>query len=531
MRPNASRLLALTSAVLLGGLLTACSKDSGTTTTPTPTPPASPSGVTATAVSQSSILVTWNQVSGATSYEVDRAEGSGALSNVASGLTTTAYNDTGLNASTTYNYVVRAKNSDGTSDNSSQASAKTNDAPVQGPKVAYVAGVSLDRTFYADTLYVLQGYVKVRNSATLTIQPGTKIVGDTLVPGSSLWILRGSKIMAEGTADKPIVFTSEKTPGNRKPGDWGGLIIIGNALTDRTVSTIFTEGPTGAAENFGGGTDPTDSSGSLKYVRVEFAGYDVSNGGGQELNSISNYAVGNGTHFDYIEVMAGLDDGIENFGGNAEYRHIVSWNSADDQFDWGDGVQARMQYFIAIVTQVLQPAPGTGTISSDPRGFEGDGCEIEKPGCAYTNPPYSMPVLANFTVIGPGPGVFATTDGNGSVIRRGSTVGMVNGIIARWPGVGISLRDPEVVDLTTKDSTFIHNVFLAENGSNFEPVGKNFGSMVKDSAAAWNITEAQMADVFAGTLPIGTAVPASGADLGIQLKAGSAAATGAAIAC
>ncbi|MCG6956808.1 MAG: fibronectin type III domain-containing protein [Gemmatimonadetes bacterium] len=524
MRLNASRLLALSSAALLGGLLTACSS-SDSSTTPTPTPPSAPSGVTAAPQSATTMLVTWNQVSGATGYDVDRAEGSGSYANVASGLTTTAYTDTGLSPSTTYNYVVRAKNSDGASANSSAASGTTEDASTPGPKIAYVTGLPLDRTFYSDTLYVLQGYVKVSNGSTLTIQPGTKIVGDTMVAGSSLWILRGSKIMAEGTADQPIVFTSERSPGNRKPGDWGGLIIIGNALINRHVSPIFTEGPVGAAEDYSGGTDYYDNSGSLKYVRVEFAGYDVSNGGGQELNSISNYAVGRGTQMDYIEVMAGLDDGIENFGGECDYRHVVSWNTGDDHFDWGDGVQARLQYFIAIQTQVLQPRPGTGTVSSDPRGFEGDGCEIDKAGCQYTNTPYSMPVLANFTVIGPGDGVFATTDGNGAVIRRGSTVNMVNGIIGRWPGVGISLRDQEGLDIMAQDSGFIHNVVLAENGSNFEPVGKNLGSIVADSATVWNVTESTLADLFAGTLPLGTTVPTD-ATLGIELKSGSPAATG-----
>ena len=524
MRPNASKFLALTTAALLGGSLSACSsKDSGTT--PTPTPPSAPSGVTATATGTTTVLVTWNQVSGASTYEVDRAEGSGASSNVASGLTTTAFNDSGLKANTSYTYAVRAVNSDGKSSNSSGASATTQEEAPVGPKVANVTGIPLSRTFYADTLYRLQGYVKVSNGATLTIEPGTKIVGDTMVAGSSLWILRGSKIMAEGTADKPIVFTSERAPGNRKPGDWGGLIIIGNALINRHVSPIFTEGPVGAAEDYSGGTDYNDNSGSLKYVRVEFAGYDVSNGGGQELNSISNYAVGRGTQMDYIEVMAGLDDGIENFGGECDYRHVVSWNTGDDHFDWGDGVQARLQYFIAIQTQVLQPAPGTGTVSSDPRGFEGDGCEIDKAGCQYTNSPYSMPVLANFTVIGPGTGVFSTTDGNGAVIRRGSTVNMVNGIIGRWPGVGISLRDQEGLNIMAQDSGYIHNVILAENGSNFEPAGKNLGSMVKDSATAWNVTESTLADLFAGTLPLGTTVPTD-ATLGIELKSGSPAATG-----
>ncbi len=365
--------------------------------------------------------------------------------------------------------------------------------------------------------------MKVSNGATLTIEPGTKIVGDTLVPGSSLWVLRGSKIMAEGTASAPIVFTSQRSEGNRAPGDWGGLVLVGNGLINRTANPIFTEGPTGAAENYAGGTDFNDSSGSLKYVRVEFAGYDVSNGGGQELNSISNYAVGRGTTLDYVEVMAGLDDGIESFGGAGDYRHILSFETGDDHFDWTEGFQGRAQYLIALQTSVLTPRPGTGTVSSDPRGFEGDGCESDKAGCTYANTPYSMPVWANFTVVGPGTGVFSTSDGNAAVVRRGGAASFVNGILARWPGVGFSIRDAETKALMDADSLYIRNVYLVENGSNFEPQANGrFGYVVGDSATAWNVVEATMADVFAGALPTGTTSVTEG-NLNLALKGGAAA--------
>ena len=520
MRSNARRFLMLATAAMLGATLSACSSDSTTEPTPTPQPPATPSGVAATATGTTTVRVTWNQVTDASSYEVDR-DGS----NVASGLSGTFYEDTGLSASTQYSYVVRAVNGDGKSGNSSAASVKTPDVPPQAPKVATVTGIPLSRTFYADTTYVLQGYVKVSNAATLTIQPGTKIVGDTLVPGSSLWILRGSKLMAEGTVDKPIVFTSQRSAGNRAPGDWGGIVMVGNAPINRTANPIFTEGPAGAAENYAGGTDFNDSSGSLKYVRVEFAGYDISNGSGQELNSISNYAVGRGTTLDYVEVMAGLDDGIESFGGAGDYRHIVSFETGDDHFDWTEGFQGRAQYLIALQTTVLTPRPGTGTVSSDPRGFEGDGCESDKAGCTYANTPYSMPVWANFTVVGPGTGIFSTSDGNGAVVRRGSAANMVNGIIARWPGVGISIRDAETKALMDADSVFIRNVYLVDNGGNFEPAGKNFGSVLSDSAAAWNIETATAADIFTGALPT-SATAVTAATLNFGLKSGTAAATG-----
>jgi hypothetical protein len=493
-------------ALVVGGALLAglgaCSSDSGTN----PITVSPPSGVSAAAATTTSIRVTWNQVSGANSYEVDRAEGAGGtFGNIKAGLTSTFYEDTGLKEGTLYRYVVRAvEGTDKSANSTPEASAQTGTTPPPGPKVAVVTGIPLSRTFFADTLYVLQGYVKVSNGATLTIQAGTKIVGDTLVTGSSLWILRGSKIFANGTATAPIVFTSERAAGNRKPGDWGGIIIVGNALINRTANPIFTEGPVGAAENYAGGTNFNDNSGTLTYVRVEFAGYDVSNGGGQELNSVSSYAVGRGTTYDYVQSMAGLDDSFESFGGAYDMRHMVSFESGDDHFDWTEGYQGRGQFLIALQTSVIQPRPGTGTVSSDPRGFEGDGCEIDKAGCTFANKPYSMPVWANFTVIGPGPGVFTPTDGNGAVVRRGAGGNFVNGIIARWPGVGISIRDQDSFDLIKVDTLYFRNVMLADNGSNFEAAGQNFGKILSDSASKWNITTPTVATIFSGALPTGT---------------------------
>jgi hypothetical protein len=137
--------------------------------------------------------------------------------------------------------------------------------------------ITSNRTFYADSTYVLSGFIKVANGATLTIQPGTKVVGDFEIPGSSLFVLRGARIIANGTADKPIVFTSERPAGQRQPGDWGGIIIIGNGIINRTGSTQIEGTGTPAninpAQFYHGGTDNNDDSGILRYVRIEFAGY------------------------------------------------------------------------------------------------------------------------------------------------------------------------------------------------------------------------------------------------------------------
>lgn len=337
--------------------------------------------------------------------------------------------------------------------------------------------ISANRTFHAETTYVLRGYVKVASGATLTVEPGTRIVGDTLTPGSSLFVLRGARLVAEGTADRPIVFTSQRAAGSRKPGDWGGIVIVGNGIINRTGGTITTEGPTEASQNYAGGTDNNDSSGSLRYVRIEFAGFDVT-GTGQELNSLSSYAVGRATRYEYIQSLAGLDDAFEWWGGAVDGRYLLSVESGDDHFDWSEGYQGRNQFVIAFQNQRLAPREGSGGNSGDPNAFEGDGCDPGVPGCTLTatgtSMPYSNPVFANFTVIG-FPTIPISGQHNGFVIRRGSAGTFYNGIVARFKSTGLNIRDA-FTDVQRQEGRLdIRNLLFAENlGSNFDPATSSF---------------------------------------------------------
>lgn len=513
MRFDAFRALSLP---LLAVLALAACDDDGTG----PVQVAAPGGVQAVATGPTSVRVSWNAVADADAYEVDRSAGGGAFSAVATSVAATSYEDDGLNADTEYRYRVRAVRGSTASANSGEAAVTTEGS---GPRIRTLTEVPQDLTLHSDTTYVLRGYVKVANGATLTIQPGTRIVGDTTVAGSSLWVLRGGRILAEGTRENPIVFTSQREPGQRRPGDWGGIVIIGNARINRTANPIFTEGPSDVQENYAGGSDDGDDSGVLRYVRIEFAGYDVSNGSGQELNGLSLYAVGNGTTIEYVQTVAGLDDSFEWWGGTVDVRNLVSYESGDDHFDWTEGFSGRGQNLIALQTSQLTPRPGTGTVSSDPRGMEGDGCEADKAGCTFANQPYSQPVWANFTLIGPGDGVYSATDGSGAVIRRGSAGTLVNGIIGRWPGVGVSIRDAESGALMAADSMTIRGLVLAENGSNFEPQADGrFGHLLRENADAWGIQEATLASILP-SLPTASSDPG---EIDWRPSAGSAAATG-----
>jgi hypothetical protein len=482
-------------AIVAAASLAACG-DGGTE--PGGNPPATPAGLAAAVQPDNSVQVSWNAVSGATSYTLQRADGSapGAFAAVGGSLTTTSYADATTAAGQTYSYRVAAVNAEGASAFSSPVQAA-----VAGARVATLSGImTQSRTLYSDTLYTLSGYVKVANGATLTIQAGTRIVGDFTTKGSSLWILRGSKIEAHGTAAAPIVFTSSQPAGQRKPGDWGGLIIIGNGVSNRS-GTIYSEGPQGVTEVYSGGTDFNDNSGTLRYVRIEFAGYDVT-GTGQELNALSSYAVGRGTTYEYIQTLAGLDDSFEWFGGAVDGRYLISYEAGDDHFDWSEGYRGRNQYLIAFQSTRLSPAPGTGGISSDPEGFEGDGCPTGEAGCDAGNDqqPYSMPVFANFTVIGPGAAVTQSASGDyGAVIRRGTGGYFTNGILARWSRQGLTIRDAVTnSQLTSNDSLNIVNLLLAKNGTNYDDdAGANFGKASVFATDNHVVTAATTASLFA----------------------------------
>ena len=347
--------------------------------------------------------------------------------------------------------------------------------------------ISANRTLYAETTYVLKGYVKVASGATLTIRPGTRVVGDSLTPGSSLFVLRGARLVAEGTAQQPIVFTSQRSAGNRKPGDWGGIVFVGNGIINRSGANIVTEGPAEAAQNYAGGGNNSDDSGSLRYVRIEFAGFDVT-GTGQELNSLSMYAVGRGTRLEYIQSAAGLDDSFEWWGGAVDARYLISTESGDDHFDWTEGYVGRNQFLISFQNTRLDPRPGTGTPSGDPRAFEGDGCDPGTSGCTLTadtaSTPLSNPVFANFTLVG-----FPATpvsDGNGIVLRRGTAGAFYNGVVSRFKATGLNVRDAYTNRNRTAGRLDVKSLVFAENGSNYDPDASAFFGKAANFAGAGN---------------------------------------------
>ena len=399
--------------------------------------------------------------------------------------------------------------------------------------------ITSDRTLYAETTYVLKGFIHVANGATLTIMPGTKIVGDFNTLGASLFVLRGAKINAVGTAAKPIVFTSGQPVGSRAPGDWGGLIIVGNGIDNRTGSVEVEGTNTVAGTTSGtnyqvvytGGVSNADNSGELRYVRVEFAGYAPSLN--NELNAFTFAAVGSGTKISYLEALAGLDDGYEFFGGAVEGDHLIAYEVLDDSFDMSEGFVGRLQYLIALKSTVLTPRTNAGTPASDPEGIENDGCAGT--GCAvdtYNSTPLTIPVIANFTLVGTNDVASSGSSGGiGMMLRRGVGGYYVNGVVARFPRFGISLRDNETyaragsvatpdmatTDLAVKNITFLEVPTIFQTGA-----GQNSFDLAGNGLVASGATTAATFTAFPGTFTSATTEAA----LDWTPAAGGAAASG-----
>ena len=449
----------------------ACGDDDPTgNNTPNP-----PTNVTVTATSSTSLRVAFTGVSGATGYVIERAQGAaGSAFAVIDTVAASPFDDTNLTPATTYRYRVTTLSGSQRSAASGEANAATSAAGSSGT-LTLSGNITTNRTLDRDTTYVLSGFVKVTSGNTLTIESGTRIVGDQTKAGSALFILRGATIVANGTAKAPIVFTSQKAAGSRTRGDWGGLIIIGNGQINRTGDIIL-EGSNGPVDNGGPpGIDYADgtvagdagSSGTLRYVRVEFAGYAVA--AAQELNSFTFAAVGSGTTFEYLQSVMGLDDSFEWFGGTVNGRYLVSYESGDDHFDAAEGYRGKNQFLVGF--QSLQGDPQ----GSDPQGFEVDGCN----GVGCTAPagdveqssyPLNMPVFANFTVVGTGNiNNVGSGGGLGMVLRRGTGGTYINGVVARWPRRGIRVIDAATFRRESEDSLIVTNILLADNAAgNFE---------------------------------------------------------------
>ncbi|HMI60309.1 MAG TPA: hypothetical protein VK518_05355 [Puia sp.] len=333
--------------------------------------------------------------------------------------------------------------------------------------------ITTDQHWTKDKTYRLRGYVYVSNNATLTIDAGTKIVSNKDSAGV-LVIYRTAKIKAEGTATEPIVFTSNET--DKKPGDLGGVIIVGQAKGNG--NHIVIEGGVDPQFSVFGGTNDADNSGILKYVRIEYAGKAVNPG--DEVNGLSMYGVGSGTTIDYVQIVRGLDDAFEFFGGKVNAKHLIAYNCADDDFDMDDGFSGNIQFAISVKDPAFNDDKGTtGDVSNN---FEVDNVNPAN-GFTLGRPPITFPVLSNFTAIGPNnaSGTKATY-GYGMRWRRGAKFILANSIVIGGQQAGLVVEDDSTAIYYKKGESKFYNSLLSSVALPFFSKGDPAKVILTDAA-------------------------------------------------
>ncbi len=290
--------------------------------------------------------------------------------------------------------------------------------------VTVLSGTLATQTLTTGNRYKLSGFVRVPSGAVLTIQPGVVIFGERSSTGT-LIIERGGQINAQGTAALPIVFTSELAPGARNNGDWGGIIIAGRAAVNLPGGEGLIEGGTGTT--YGGGAAPNndDTSGTLRYVRIEFAGiaFSLNN----EINSLTLGGVGRGTLIEYVQCSFGGDDSYEPFGGTVNMRYVIAQAQVDDIFDGDNGWTGNVQFALGTSDPDIADVSGSN-------GFEQD-----NDASGSSNGPLTSPTFSNVTILGPRTQTTGTVNSNfrrGAHIRRNARTSLFNSVIVGFvPGI------------------------------------------------------------------------------------------------
>jgi len=288
----------------------------------------------------------------------------------------------------------------------------------------------------------------VKAGVTLTIEPGTVIRGDKTNKGT-LIVERGAQLNAQGTAAQPIVFTSNQASGSRDYGDWGGLIICGNATINQAGGVATIEGGVGA--QYGGGATPNDAdnSGTIKYLRVEFPG--IAFAPNNEINGITFGGVGSGTTLDYIQVSFSGDDSYEWFGGTVNAKHIIAFRGWDDEFDTDNGFRGKIQFGVSLRDPNIADVSGSNGFESD-NDASGSG-----------NLPTTKPIFSNMSFFGPK--ITSSTVVNSNFkramhIRRNSKLSVFNSVFAGYP-IGLFIDGSSSQANATANDLRIENCYLA----------------------------------------------------------------------
>lgn len=316
--------------------------------------------------------------------------------------------------------------------------------------------ITANETWTNDNIYILSGFVYVKSPAVLTIEEGTVIKGDFATKGA-LIVERDAKIIANGTAEQPIVFTSQKAVGQRAYGDWGGLIICGKASVNQPANgglgtnqgEAIVEGGVGTI--YGGGTTPddSDSSGAIRYVRIEFGGIPFQPN--SEINGLTLCGVGSKTVIEHVQISYGGDDAFEWFGGTVNNKYLISYRNWDDDFDTDFGFSGNIQFGLVVRDPAIADQSGSN-------GFESD-----NDATGTTNTPNTSPNFSNVTVVGP----YALNSTINNLyrralhLRRNTRTSTYNSVFMGYP-TGLLIESSSTQTNATNNDLQFRNTVLAQ---------------------------------------------------------------------
>ena len=332
------------------------------------------------------------------------------------------------------------QNDDATADSSFaiKASGADYNAASLLPVQVVSGDITSDVTWTNDKVWVLSGVVRVKNNATLTINPGTFIKADPSITSGAngvLVITKTGRINAVGTAQAPIVFTSYKLlDGNDTttalPGDFGGVVLLGDAQVNTGSVTNIIEGlgdQPNPEDFYFGGSNNGHTAGSLKYVRIEFAGRVLPTEGenGVEINGLTFGAVGSGTLVDYIQVSYGLDDSYEWFGGTVNAGHLIAFAQDDDGFDFDWGYTGTIERAIAVANWKSTHSTSSGSPDSN-------GIELDNNAGGTTVTPRTRPTVNYLSVFGVSSASDANVFENAIHVRRAGRIGLNHSTVSGY---------------------------------------------------------------------------------------------------
>lgn len=390
--------------------------------------------------------------------------------------------------------VSSCQNDDSSADSSFSMKSASADYSGYPATVQTVSGdITTNTTWTSDKVWEIEGVVRVKGGATLTIQAGTFIKAKPLANGIATGVLvitKTGKIDAQGTATAPVIFTSYKlldgTATTATPGDFGGVVILGDAVVNNGLDTNIIEGlgdQPNVSDFYYGGSNNAHNAGSLNYVRIEFAGRVITTEIDVEINGLTFGGVGSGTVVDHVQVSYGRDDSFEFFGGTVNASHLVSFAPDDDNFDFDFG-------YTGTITKAIAIADSNSTHSLSSGAPDSNGIELDNnaTGTNTTTGIITRPVLNQLSIIGVSSSTVADLYENAIHVRRLGQIRLVDATVTGY-NTGIRWDSPSLPANSSYLRVSIHgfdNIALPV-GTTISGLGTTTSTV--DPATSWGLTQ------------------------------------------